>query len=85
MGAPVGGATLDPTQGDAEGVSLRWLWEGTVDGPGLAALLRAVMVHGAVPCDVDGTPHRARAIACWYDAGHGTAVVELEGRPEPMA
>jgi len=85
VGAPVGSAALGGHAGDAEAVALRWLWEGTVDGPGLAALLQAVMVHGAVPCDVDGRPHRARAIACWYDAGHGTTVVELKGRPEPMA
>jgi len=64
---------------------VRWLWEGAVDGPGLAAMLRAAMVHEVVPCDIGGRPHRARAIACWYDAGHGTAVVELGGRPEPLA
>ncbi len=63
----------------------RWLWEGAVDGPGIAAILRAAMVHGIVPCDVGGLPHRARAVACWYDAAAGTAVVELFARPEPLA
>ena len=63
----------------------RWLWEGASDGPGLAALLRSMMVHGRVPCDVDGRPHRARAIGCWYDAGRGTVVVEFAERPEPVA
>jgi hypothetical protein len=63
----------------------RWLWEGAVDGPGLAALLRSMMVHGRVPCDVDGLPHRAQAVGCWYDAGRGTVVVELAGGPEPVA
>jgi len=63
----------------------RWLWEGAVDGPGLAAILRAAMLHGMVPCDVGGRPHRARAVGCWYDAAGGTAVVELAGPPEPLA
>ena len=71
--------------GGAEAPQPRWLWEGAVDGPGLAALLRSMMVHGRVPCDVDGRPHRARALACWYDAGRGTLVVELADGPEPVA
>ena len=62
----------------------RWVWEGAVDGPGLVAILRAVMVHGIVPCDVSGQPHRARAIGGWYDAAHGTALIELAGPPEPL-
>jgi hypothetical protein len=68
-----------------EGPVSRWLWEGASDGPGLVALLRSMMVHGRVPCDVDGRPHRARAIGCWYDAGRGTVVVEFAERPEPVA
>jgi hypothetical protein len=68
-------------RGDGE----RWLWEGAVDGPGLASILRAAMLHGMVPCDVAGRPHRVRAVGCWYDAAGGTAVVELTGPPEPLA
>lgn len=69
----------------AAGEGGRWLWEGAVDGPGLVAMLRSTLVHGIVPCEVDGRPHRVRAIGCWYDAGGGTALVELAGRPEPLA
>jgi hypothetical protein len=71
--------------GGGDAPTPRWLWEGAVDGPGLAALLRSMMVHGRVPCDVDGRPHRAQAVGCWYDAGRGTVVVELAGGPEPVA
>jgi hypothetical protein len=71
--------------GRADAPEPRWLWEGAVDGPMLAALLRSMMVHGRVPCDVDGRPHRARAVGCWYDAGRGTVVVELADEPEPVA
>jgi hypothetical protein len=70
---------------DPEGARPRWLWEGAVDGPGLVAILRAVMVHGIVPCDVGGQPHRARALGGWYDAAHGTALIELAGPPEALA
>ncbi len=63
----------------------RWVWEGSVDGPGIASLVRSVLVHGVVPCELDGRPHRARALGCWYDAGHGTVIVELAGRPHPLA
>jgi hypothetical protein len=63
----------------------RWLWEGAVDGPGLVAILRAVLVHGIVPCDVGGQPHRARALGGWYDAAHGTALIEMAGPPETLA
>ena len=70
---------------DGDAPAPRWLWEGAVDGPGLAALLRSMMVHGRVPCDVDGRPHRAQAVGCWYDAGRGTLVVELAAGPEPVA
>jgi hypothetical protein len=69
----------------AAGEGGRWIWEGAVDGPGLVAMLRSTLTHGIVPCEVEGRPHRARAIGCWYDAGGGTALVELAGRPEPLA
>jgi hypothetical protein len=85
-----GDATEAPVLGAAPPIAEmvdggRWIWEGAVDGPGLVAMLRSAMVHGIVPCEVDGRPHRARAIGCWYDAGGGTALVELAGRPEPLA
>jgi hypothetical protein len=80
--APVLGAVAPMAAGVDGG---RWIWEGAVDGPGLVAMLRSALVHGIVPCEVDGRPHRARAIGCWYDAGGGTALVELAGRPEPLA
>jgi hypothetical protein len=85
-GDPVDRPGLAAVAPGAEGVDAgRWIWEGAVDGPGLVAILRSAMVHGIVPCEVDGRPHRARAIGCWYDAGGGTALVELAGRPEPLA
>lgn len=74
--------------GDAAGpgaIAARWWWEGVVDGPGLAAVLRAAAHGGGVPCEVDGRPHRMSVLACWYDAGRGYAVVELRGGPEPLA
>jgi hypothetical protein len=85
-----GGSSDDPGPEAAPPIAAgadggRWIWEGAVDGPGLVAMLRSAMVHGIVPCEVDGRPHRARAIGCWYDAGGGTALVELAGRPEPLA
>ena len=63
----------------------RWVWEGAMDGPGLAALLRSAMVLGVVPCEVAAQPYRARVVHVWYDAGQGTVVAELAGRPEPVA
>lgn len=82
-GAVPGSGAQAGTIGD--GACPRWLWEGAVDGPGLVAILRAVMVHGIVPCDVGGRPHRARARGGWYDAARGTALIELAGPPEPLA
>jgi hypothetical protein len=88
------GDTVGPVDGHGLGAAVpcaagveggRWIWEGAVDGPGLVAILRSAMVHGIVPCEMDGRPHRARAIGCWYDAGGGSALVELAGRPEPLA
>ncbi|MDA1148344.1 MAG: hypothetical protein O3A76_17235 [Chloroflexi bacterium] len=83
--APTGAADADTTiapPGDAD--APQWIWEGDVDGPGLVAMVRAALQHGIVPCEVDGHPHRARATGCWYDAGRGTVVIELAGRPEPL-
>jgi hypothetical protein len=82
--APVPGSGAS-ARAIADDAGPRWVWEGAVDGPGLVAILRSVMVHGVVPTDVDGRPHRARALGCWYDAAHGTALVELAGPPEPLA
>jgi len=82
VAAAAGGAGNGPTGVDLEP---RWIWEGALDGPGLATLMRTALVHGMVPCELDGRPHRARATGCWYDAGHGTVIVELAGMPEPIA
>ncbi len=61
------------------------VWEGEMDGLALATLLALSMRHAMVPCEIEGRPHRARAQGCWFDAGRGLLVVELVGRPEPMA
>jgi hypothetical protein len=60
-------------------------WEGAVDGPGLARILRTVLSGGALPCDVDGTPFRLEVGSCWYDAAHGTLLVEVRGRLQRVA
>lgn len=62
-----------------------WVWEGAVDGPGLARVLRHALEQGALPCDVDGVPHRVHAGSCWYDAATGVLVVELREPPRPVA
>ncbi|MDF1523624.1 MAG: hypothetical protein P1P87_12525 [Trueperaceae bacterium] len=56
---------------------LACVWEGAVDGPTVARVIAAAIHLGALPCDVDGVPHRATPGACWYDAGTGVLVVEL--------
>lgn len=61
------------------------VWEGQVDGPGLATLLALSLRHAMVPCEIEGRPYRVRAKGCWFDAGHGSVVVELAGVPEPLA
>lgn len=81
--APLGGTGAAPARDAAIGP--RWWWEGVVDGPGLAAVIRAASTGGSVPCEFEGRPHRMGVIACWYDAGRGLAVIELTGPPEPLA
>jgi hypothetical protein len=63
----------------------QWLWEGSLDGPGVAALIRSLMQTGSFPCDWRGAPHRAVASCAWYDAGRGAVVLELRGPPERLA
>lgn len=74
---PIGGASA------MEASTL--VWEGAMDGLALASLLASSMRHAMVPCEIEGRPYRARAQGCWFDAGRGVLVVELVGRPEPMA
>jgi hypothetical protein len=71
-------------RGEGEG-SPQWLWEGHLDGPGLAALIRHLMRTGSFPCDLRGVPYRGSASSCWYDAGGGAVVLELAGPPERLA
>ncbi len=61
------------------------VWEGAVDGPGLARILRTALTTGALPCDVDGTPFRLDAGSCWYDAARGMLLIEVRGRLQGVA
>jgi hypothetical protein len=62
-----------------------WLWEGVLDGPRVAALIRSTLQTGSFPCEVHGSPHRAIVSCAWYDAGRGAVVLELGGPPERLA
>ncbi len=71
-----------PSGAPSESVDTRatLVWEGAVDGPGLARILRTVLSFGSLPCDVDGTPYRLEAGSCWYDAAHGALLIEVRGQ-----
>lgn len=75
-----------PQREDDEGVSLAGdlFWEGALDGPGVALLLRTVLQQGSIACEVEGVPHRLKPRGIWYDAGTGLVVCEVSAPPQPL-
>jgi hypothetical protein len=87
MAGSVGRLRLVPS-GEAGGGSALaggLVWEGALDGPGLALLLRSVLQQGSIACEVGGIPHRLKPNAVWYDAGSGTVLCEVAAPPLPLA